>query len=182
MLSVDEVRKYNAELKERKKQASDLNAQIGFYEKELEKKCSELSKELGIEVTKDNLEQVYAEYEQKLQSAMETGWAVLRKIAQDETIVNIDTSSIPGMQNGSMMAGLGQQVVSGATVGQPVANGVNIGAGVTNIGTTNMTAGMVGSVAPQVQTEQYKQNVQQTQTVQQASMPSFFGAAMGNQL
>lgn len=110
MIDIDVVRQYNEELRASKEKASMLTAQVELYKKELTSKCAELTKELGITVTEDNLEQVYADYEAKLVQSLETGRAVLQKIAQGSVQANVEaTANIPGMQNSN-------QSIAGQTI------------------------------------------------------------------
>ena len=115
MINVEEVKQYNAELKKHKDRANMLTAQKELYEKELTAKCAELSDELGITVTPQNIRQVYAEYEEKVKQTLSTGMAVLSKIAQSgeaerrkQEEIQQANQSIPGMQhvqNNQQMAG-----------------------------------------------------------------------------
>lgn len=83
-INIEEIRQYNNQLKAKKEQASTLAVTVDVYTRELDNKCSELSKELGIEVTPDNLEQVFEEFATKLEKTLETGKAVLKKISEEE--------------------------------------------------------------------------------------------------
>ena len=106
MINVEEVKQYNAELKKHKDRANMLTAQKELYEKELATKCAELSDELGITVTPQNIRQVYAEYEEKVKQTLSTGMAVLAKIAQSgeaerkqQEAIQQASQNIPGMQH-----------------------------------------------------------------------------------
>lgn len=106
MINVEEVKQYNAELKKHKDRANMLTAQKELYEKELTTKCAELSDELGITVTPQNIRQVYAEYEEKVKQTLSTGMAVLAKIAQSgeaerrkQEEIQQAKQNIPGMQH-----------------------------------------------------------------------------------
>lgn len=106
MINVEEVKQYNAELKKHKERANMLTAQKELYEKELTAKCAELSDELGITVTPQNIRQVYAEYEEKVKQTLSTGMAVLSKIAQSgeaerrkQEEIQQANQNIPGMQH-----------------------------------------------------------------------------------
>lgn len=98
-INIDEVRRYNKALKEQKEKVNKLNTQIEFYSKELRKQCEELSRELGVDINENNLEEKYNEYVTKLESTLQTGNAVLQRIAEEENTsnVHVDTGNIPGM-------------------------------------------------------------------------------------
>lgn len=121
MIDIREVKQYNEELKRNKEKSSMLTAQIELYEKELNAKCAELSNELGVTVTKDNLQQIYDEYEKKLQATLETGRAILQKIAQAEAANNM-TQQVTSQQQANMSMNAGQQM--GMNVGQQMGMGV----------------------------------------------------------
>lgn len=122
MINIDEVKQYNAELKKNKEKSSMLKAQLDLYEKELATKCDELSRELGIQVTKDNIREVYAEYEKKVEQTLSTGMAVLRKIAQvDSQSAGTVQASANNVQQGAVQmqtnTGAYQQAQTGIVQG-----------------------------------------------------------------
>lgn len=98
-INIDEVRRYNKALKEQKEKVNKLNTQIEFYSKELRRQCEELSRELGVDINENNLEEKYNEYVAKLESTLQTGNAVLQRIAEEENAsnVHVDIGNIPGM-------------------------------------------------------------------------------------
>lgn len=86
-INIEEIKQYNASLKEQREKASSLKAQIDYTTKELEQLCKELSAELGMEVTKDNIEQIYNDEVNKINSTLQSGKAVLTKIANEGNAV-----------------------------------------------------------------------------------------------
>lgn len=83
-INLEEVKKYNDNLKQYRDRAAQLKAEIDFNNKEIDAACAELSNELGVSVTRDNLEQIYAEQVSKINSTLQSGNAVLAKIASEE--------------------------------------------------------------------------------------------------
>lgn len=83
-INLEEVKKYNASLKQYKDRATTLNAEIEYTNKELDALCLELSNELGVSVTRENIEQIYNEQVSKINSILQSGNAVLSKIATEE--------------------------------------------------------------------------------------------------
>lgn len=83
-VDIAQVKQYNNLLKQYKDQATKISAEIEFNSKELNNLCSELSAELGIEVTPDNIEQVYNERVAKINSTLQSGMEILNRI-QSET-------------------------------------------------------------------------------------------------
>ena len=130
MIDIEQVKAYNAELKSKKEKANRLMTRIEMYEKELDSKCAELSKELGITVTRENLKQVYSDYEENLKRTLETGRAVLQKISQAEmtnsaasTNGNVNAANMNGMQYGANQQ-MGQVGVTG--YGAPIQNNAQV--------------------------------------------------------
>ena len=65
-INIEEVKKYNDSIKYYKDQSARLSVEIEMNEKELKQLCEQLTAELGVEVTPDNIEQVYNEQVQKI--------------------------------------------------------------------------------------------------------------------
>lgn len=82
-VNIESVKQYNASLKQYKDASAKLTAEIEFNERELKSLCEQLTKELGVEVTVDNIDKIYDEQVQKINQALETGTAILSKIEQE---------------------------------------------------------------------------------------------------
>lgn len=82
-INIESVKQYNASLKQYKDASAKLTAEIEFNERELKSLCEQLTKELGVEVTVDNIDKIYEEQVQKINQALETGTAILSKIEQE---------------------------------------------------------------------------------------------------
>lgn len=87
-INLEEVKKYNEALRQYKDRASKLVAEIEFHNKELMRICQELTQELGVEVTPNNLEQLYNEYVEKISNTLQTGKEILRRIKEQEENLN----------------------------------------------------------------------------------------------
>lgn len=83
-VDLNQVKQYNASLKQYKDKAASLNAEIEYTNKEIDALCTELTTELGIQVTRDNIQQIYEEQVSKINSTLQSGNAVLAKIASEE--------------------------------------------------------------------------------------------------
>ena len=83
-VDLNQVKQYNASLKQYKDKAASLNAEIEYTNKEIDALCAELTNELGIKVTRDNIQQIYDEQVSKINSTLQSGNAVLAKIASEE--------------------------------------------------------------------------------------------------
>lgn len=94
-IDLNQVRQYNASLKQYKDKAASLKAEIDYTNKEIDTLCSELSAELGISVTRDNIQQVYEDQVSKINSTLQSGNAVLSKIASEEQTAQAQTVQTP---------------------------------------------------------------------------------------
>lgn len=83
-VDLNQVKQYNASLKQYKDKAASLNAEIEYTNKEIDALCAELTTELGIQVTRDNIQQIYDEQVSKINSTLQSGNVVLAKIASEE--------------------------------------------------------------------------------------------------
>lgn len=112
--NLEEIKSYNASLKQYKDRAASLKAEIEYTNKELDTLCAELTAELGKQVTRDNIEQVYNEQISMINSTLQSGKAVLSKIAAEES-------------NSGAVEQVGQATapVMNQTVGQPTGQPVN---------------------------------------------------------
>jgi hypothetical protein len=94
-VNLEEVKKYNAALKQYKDQAAALKAEIEYTNRELDTLCSELTTELGVQVTRDNVEQIYNDQVTKINSTLQSGNAVLAKIQSEEAAASQPQASTP---------------------------------------------------------------------------------------
>ena len=83
-VNIEQVKQFNASLKQYKDKAISLNAEIEYTNKEIDALCAELTSELGVTVTRDNVSQIYEEQVAKINSTLQSGNAVLAKIASEE--------------------------------------------------------------------------------------------------
>lgn len=83
-LDIDRIKTYNAELKKYTDKAANLKAEQTFIKNDVEKLCAELSAELGMQITPDNIEQVYMERVAKIENTLRTGEEILGRIKAEE--------------------------------------------------------------------------------------------------
>ena len=110
--NLEEIKSYNASLKQYRDRAASLKAEIEYTNKELDTLCAELTAELGKQVTRDNIEQVYNEQISMINSTLQSGKAVLSKIAAEES-------------NSGAAGQVGQAPVMNQTASQPTGQPVN---------------------------------------------------------
>ena len=144
-VNLEEVRKYNESLKQYRDKASQLKAEIDYNNKEIDTLCAELTTELGMQVTRENVVQVYNEQVNKINSTLQSGNAVLSKIASEESSASGNTA-MP-VQNAVSEQAVGQSVAQ--SVPQPAVQPapqpvMQPAEGVVGIGNTQVTGGMSG--------------------------------------
>lgn len=83
-INLEQIRVYNNTLKQYKDKAASLKAEMEYTNKELDSLCAELTAELGVQVTRDNINQIYEDQINKINSTLNAGTAVLTKIASEE--------------------------------------------------------------------------------------------------
>ena len=93
-INIESVKQYNASLKQYKDASAKLTAEIEFNERELKTLCEQLTRELGVEVTVENIDKIYEEQVQKINQALETGTAILSKIEQEASGATQSTQNI----------------------------------------------------------------------------------------
>lgn len=97
-INLEQIKQYNESLKQYRAKSAQLNAEIEYINKEIETLSAELTAELGITVTKDNIEQICKEQAEKINNSLQSGNAVLAKIASEEqnaSAVQAQTTSQP---------------------------------------------------------------------------------------
>ena len=87
-INVEEIKKYNESLRAHKERAAKLQAEIEFNSAELNRLCEELTKELGVQVTPENLDEIYKDRVERINSTLETGKDILRRIEAEEQALN----------------------------------------------------------------------------------------------
>lgn len=108
-IDLREVKKYNESLKKYQDAAAQVRAGIEFNKKELARLCSELSQELGVTVTPENIEAIREERVAKALNTLSVGNEILDRIRKEEA--QDASSSIP--------ASVAQPTVAQPTVAQP---------------------------------------------------------------
>lgn len=83
-IDLREVKKYNESLKKYQDAAAQVRAGIEFNKKELARLCSELSQELGITVTPENIEAIREERVAKALNTLSVGNEILDRIRKEE--------------------------------------------------------------------------------------------------
>lgn len=100
-VDINEVKRYNASLKEYTDISNNLQAEKKYISAEIATGCKELSAELGIEVNMDNIKQIRDDLCAKINSTLQSGNAVLAKIASETQAKSADASGAIGAGPGA---------------------------------------------------------------------------------
>lgn len=92
-LDIQRIRKFNSEVNEQKKKASELIARMEFNKGELKRLCDELTVELGVPVTPENIEEIYKQCVAKINNSLTTGEEILNRIKNDEYKDNTESTT-----------------------------------------------------------------------------------------
>ena len=76
-VDIEEVKRYNASLKQYQDKAAQIRAGIEYNTQELNRLCAELSAEIGIQVTPENIRQIRDERIAKIKNTLEAGNGIL---------------------------------------------------------------------------------------------------------
>lgn len=126
-INVEEIKKYNESLKAHNERASKLRAEIDFNKNELTRLCAELTQELGVTVTLENVRQIYDEKVRTINANLESGKEILRRVAEEEAAANNQDSM--------------QTIATGQLIEEPV-----------NTGNIGVETPQVAPIAPQMPT------------------------------
>lgn len=79
-LDINRIKEYNRELKVYTERSATLRAQLEVAKQDVNKLCAELSEELGVTVTPDNVDSIYKKCVEKINNTLESGEEILRRI------------------------------------------------------------------------------------------------------
>lgn len=105
-LNIERIKTYNKELKEYKEKSANARAQLEVNKNELLRLCNELTNELNIQVTPDNIEEVYRQCVEKIENNLKTGEEILQRIKNEENATSsagVTATNNAGATAGNMM-------------------------------------------------------------------------------
>ena len=83
-IDVERIKEYNKKYKESQSKVANLQAELDMNNREIDRLCKELSAELGISITRENVEQVYMQKVQEINNNLELGENILKRIESEE--------------------------------------------------------------------------------------------------
>ena len=78
MLDINKIQEYNERVSTVSKKLQAKQTEYEMKHKELLRLCAELTEELGVEVTEENLEEICEMYEQQVSNTLQAGEEILR--------------------------------------------------------------------------------------------------------
>lgn len=94
-VDVQRVKAFNDELKKYNEKAAKNAAEIEFNNREIKRICDELTAELGVQVTPENIAQIAEERIAKIENTLQVGEAILARIKQEEeAAANVETQPV----------------------------------------------------------------------------------------
>jgi len=108
MIDVQKVKQFNDELKAYRDKAAKNQAEIEFNNREIKRICDELTAELGIQVTPENIAEIAKERKEKLENTLREGEAILARIKQEEAVERASENETVAVQQS-----MGDQQVMG---------------------------------------------------------------------
>lgn len=87
-INLEDVKKYNASLKVYQEKAAQTVAGIDYNTRELTRLCAELTAEIGVQVTPENVAQIRNERVQSIQNKLSVGNDILNRIRTSEEQAN----------------------------------------------------------------------------------------------
>lgn len=99
-LDVQRIKRYNDEYKAYTDKSANTRAQLELSKSEVNRLCEELTQELGVNVTPENLENIYTQCVEKIQNTLEAGEEILKRIKEEENrtgaVKQEETVTMPG--------------------------------------------------------------------------------------
>lgn len=114
-VSIEQVKQYNKALEGYRAKSAQLKAEIEVNNREIQRICSELSAELGTEVTPDNIKSIYEEQVKAINNSLNVGMSILERIKEEEQIAQEDRVA---QLNAASQNNYGRGQFTGASVPQ----------------------------------------------------------------
>ncbi len=176
VIDVERVKAYNTELKQNIDRYSKIQAEKEFTSKELEKICQELSAELGIPVTQENLRQIYDERVAKVENSLRVGEEILNRIKAEENGQTPNPMPVYEGFNNAIPTGQAPVQTPVQVPAQNVSQQTNVNPMFANLGQPVKQPGAINTgEVPVINVEQGTPSAQPAQP-QFGSLPNMFGS------
>lgn len=125
-IDVARIKAYNQELRQLADKSAQARAELELSKRELQKLCQELTEELGVQVTAQNLQAVYEQCVEKIENTLKTGEEIIARIKSEGQPMGAaqaaGMSANMGVNMGAQQPTYAQPVQAGA---MPQGMGVN---------------------------------------------------------
>lgn len=141
-INMEDVKRYNAELKLYKEKAAQVKTRIEINTAEIDRLCAELSAELGVTVTRDNASDILRERTEKIMNSLKVGNEILSRIKAEEANSQNNASvqtAVPSTP---------QAPVQGQTQSIPWVNGFGANASQTPVNLGQMSEETLNNIPP----------------------------------
>lgn len=130
-IDVERIKEYNKKYKESQQKVANLQAELDMNNREIDRLCKELSAELGVQITRENVETVYEQKVNAINTSLELGEKILTRIETEEKGLK-ESSKLEGELKAPNMNNMGG----------------NVGNAGNACGMGNMNMGNMGGMAP----------------------------------
>lgn len=126
---LERVKAYNDERKKAESESAKLSAHVTYAEQDLSRLCKELTELMGIEINKDNVDDILKKEREKILNDLEVGEEILNRIKEGKDLDDIATDQGLGrvVVDGDILDSRGYEENEGTDVEDEVAVGVDIG-------------------------------------------------------
>lgn len=182
-IDVERIKKYNKKYKESQSKVANLQAELDMNNREIDRLCKELSAELGITINRENVEQVYMQKVQEINSNLELGENILKRIESEEQGLKSSSELEGELKTKSSGVNIAGNVGSAGIAGMGVMPNMNNMGAMPQMNTMTNMGGMSGNAGfdslggiPQVDVKADEQPVSQGGGVKNP----FISQAMGS--
>lgn len=155
-IDVARIKAYNQELRQLADKSAQARAELELSKRELQKLCQELTEELGVQVTAQNLQAVYEQCVEKIENTLKTGEEIIARIKSEGQPMG--AAQTAGM-SANMGANMGAQQ---PTYAQPI----QAGAMPQGIGVNAQTGAPIQPDIPHPMGDSWQMNTPTQQTLQ----------------
>lgn len=159
-IDVARIKAYNQELRQLADKSAQARAELELSKRELQKLCQELTEELGVQVTAQNLQAVYEQCVEKIENTLKTGEEIIARIKSEGQPMG--AAQAAGM-SANMGANMGAQQ---PTYAQPV----QAGAMPQGMGVNAQTGAPIQPDIPHPMGDSWQMNTPTQQTLQGTGM------------
>lgn len=158
-IDVARIKAYNQELRQLADKSAQARAELELSKRELQKLCQELTEELGVQVTAQNLQAVYEQCVEKIENTLKTGEEIIARIKSEGQPMGAAQAAQAAGMSANMGANMGAQQ---PTYAQPI----QAGAMPQGMGVNTQTSAPIQPDIPHPMGDSWQMNTPTQQTLQ----------------